>query len=48
VLVSSVAAVAAVTTATAAVAPDHLLKHAFQVFCSHARLRAVLVLRDAV
>jgi hypothetical protein len=30
------------------VAPDRLLKHAFQVFCSHARLRAVLVLLDAV
>jgi hypothetical protein len=48
VLVSSVAAVAAVAAVTAAVAPDRLLKYAFQLFCSQARLRAVLVLRDTV
>jgi hypothetical protein len=51
VLVSSfpaVAAVAAVAAATAAVAPDRLLKYAFQVLCSQAGVRAVLVLLDAV
>jgi hypothetical protein len=47
-LVSSVAVVAAVAAVTAAVAPDRLLKYAFQVLGSQAGMRAVPILPDAV